>query len=92
MNWPPMLMHIHVKNEKSDFGLWLPLFLLLPLALVVLIILLPLIIVGLLIFWDSGWPIWALKVLWAAIVSYWSLRGLKVDVQDGNKYVYVSVV
>ena len=92
MNWPPMLMHIKIQNEDRRFGLWLPLFLLLPLALVVLIILLPLIIVGLIIFWDSGWGLWALKVVWAAIVSYWSLRGLEVDVQDGNKYVYVSVV
>jgi hypothetical protein len=41
---------------------------------------------------DSGWGTWALKVLWTAIISYWSLRGLEVDVQDGSKYVYVSVV
>jgi uncharacterized membrane protein len=86
-----MLMKIHVKNETHDFGFWLPIFLVLPVALVVLIILLPLIIVGMIIFWDS-WGVWALKVLWAAIVSYWSLHGLEVDVQNGNKYVYVSVV
>jgi hypothetical protein len=92
MSWPPMLMHIQVKNEKSDFGFWLPICLLLPLALVVLIILLPLIVIGLIIFWDSGWSLWALKVLWAAVVSYWSLRGLQVDVQNGDKYVYVTVV
>ncbi len=92
MTWPPMLMKIHVKNEKSDFGFWLPIFLLLPVALVVFIILLPFIIIGLIIFWDSGWAQWALKALWAAVVSYWSLRGLEVDVQDGDKFVYVSVV
>jgi hypothetical protein len=87
-----MLMKIHVKNEKSDFGFWLPIFLLLPVALVVFVILLPFIIIGLIIFWDSGWAQWALKGLWAAVVSYWSLRGLEVDVQDGDKLVYVSVV
>ena len=92
MNWPPMLMRIHVKNEKSNFGLWLPIFLLLPLALVVLIILLPLMILGMIIFWESGWPMWVLKVLWAAIVSFCSIRGLKVDVRSGNEYIYVSVI
>ena len=92
MNWPPMLMHIKIQNEDRRFGLWLPLFLLLPLALVVLIILSPLILIAVFVLWPSGWGLWALKVLWAAIVSFCSMRGLKVDVQNGNQYVYVSVV
>ena len=92
MNWPPMLMHIRIENEDRRFGLWLPLFLLLPLALVVLIILSPLIIIAVLVLWPSGWGRWALKVLKAAFVSFCAMRGLKVDVQNGNQYVYVSVV
>jgi hypothetical protein len=91
MTWPPALMHIKVKNEKSDFGLWLPIFLLWPLALAVVIILLPIILVGLIIFWDS-WGLWSLKMLWAAIVTCCSMRGLQVDVEDGNKLVYVTIV
>jgi hypothetical protein len=95
MNWPPMLMHVKVKNEKSNFGLWLPLFLLFPLALVVLIILSPLIIIGILVLLMLGqerWVEWGLRCLWVAIVSSWALRGLKVDVQNGNQHVFVSVV
>jgi hypothetical protein len=95
MNWPPMLMHVKVKNEKSDFGLWLPLFLLFPLALVVSIILSPLIIVGILVLCVLGygrWVRWGFRCLWVAIVSSWALRGLKVDVQNGNQHVFVSVV
>lgn len=92
MNWPPMLMHIKIENEEHKFGLWLPLFLLLPLALVVLIILSPLILIAVIVLWPSGWGEWALQVLWAAIVSCCSLRGLEVNVQNGNQYVYVSVV
>jgi hypothetical protein len=91
MSYPPALMHIKFKNEKNNFGLWLPIFLLWPLALVVLIILLPIIIVGLIIFWDS-WGLWSLKVLWAAIVTCCSLRGLEVDVRNGSQSVYISVV
>ena len=92
MTWPPMLMHIRVKNEKHNIGLWLPIFLiLLPLALIVLVILLPLVILGLILFWDT-WGMWSLKVIWAAIVTCCSLRGLEVDVQDGNQMVYISMI
>jgi hypothetical protein len=95
MNWPPMLMHVKVKNQKSDFGLWLPLFLLLPLALVVLIILSPLILIAVLIlcaFGQGRWVWWGLRCLKAAIVSSWALRGLKVDIQNRNEYVFISIV
>jgi hypothetical protein len=95
MNWPPLMMHVKVKNEKSDFGLWLPLFLLFPLALVVLIILSPLILVAVLILWACGygrWAWWGLRCLKAAVVSSWAIRGLQVDVQGPKETVYVSVI
>ena len=90
MNRPPMLMRIRVKSEDRNFGLWLPLFLLLPLALVVLIIISPLVFIVCLIWPD--WGLWALKVLKAAFVSFTAMRGLEVNVQDGRRQVYVSVV
>ncbi len=95
MNRPPMLMHVKVKNEKSDFGLWLPLFLLLPLALVVLLVLSPLILIAVLILSACGygrWAWWGLRCLKAAVISSWALRGLKVDVQGRRENVYISVV
>ena len=92
MNRPPMLMHVRVRNESTNFGLWLPLFLLIPLALVVLIILSPLILIAVIVLWPSGWGKLAILALWAAIVSFCSLRDLKVDVQGRNERVYISVV
>jgi len=95
MNWPPMLMHVKVKNRKSDFGIWLPLFLLWPLALVVLIILSPLIIIATLILLGLGqgrWVEWGFRCLWVAITSSWALRGLEVDVQGRNETVQVTVI
>ena len=95
MNCPPMLMHVKIKNEKANFGLWLPLFLLIPLALVILIILSPLILIALLILWLCGWGRWArlsLRALKVALVAFWSTRGLEVDVRHGNQVVYVSIV
>ncbi|HUT67227.1 MAG TPA: hypothetical protein VMW86_01580 [Dehalococcoidales bacterium] len=92
MNRPPMLMHLKIQGEDTNFGLWLPLFLLIPLALVVLIILSPFILIGVLVLWPSGWGKLALLALWAAIVSFCSLRGLKVDVQGRRESVFISVV
>jgi hypothetical protein len=95
MNRPPMLMHIKIENEETNFGLWLPLFLIIPLALVILIILSPLILIALLILWWCGWGRWV-RLAWnglrAAFISFWAMRGLKVDVQGRNGTVYVSVV
>ena len=54
MKCPPMLMHLKIQGEEKGVGLWLPLFLLLPLALVVFIILSPLILIAVLVLWPSG--------------------------------------
>jgi len=95
MNRPPLLMHVKVKNEKTDFGIWLPLFLLFPLALVILLIFSPLILIGILVLLILGqerWVEWGLRCLWAAIVSSWALRGLQVDVEGHSGLVQVNIV
>ena len=92
MKRPPMLMHLRIQGEEKGFGLWLPLFLLLPLALVVFIILSPLILIAVLILWPSGWGKKALLVLRASFEVFGSMRGLKVDIQSSNQCVYISVV
>jgi hypothetical protein len=92
MNRPPTWMHIKIQGEHRRFGLWLPLFLLLPLALVVLIILSPLILIAVLVLLLSGRGIWALRVLRAAFRVFCSLRGLKVDIQGRHQSLYISVV
>jgi hypothetical protein len=95
MNRPPMLMHIKIQNKDRQFGFWLPLFLLFPIALVILIILSPLILIALLILWWCGWGRWvrlSLKALQVAFVSFWAIRGLKVDVQGHNEIVYISII
>ena len=92
MNRPPVLMHIRFQNGDKKFGLWLPLFLLIPLALVVLIILSPLIVIAILVLWPSGWGKLALLVLKASWGLFCSMRGLQVDVRNRNECVYISVV
>jgi hypothetical protein len=92
MTRPPMLMHVKMKGEGRSFGLWLPLFLLLPLLLVVLIILSPLILIALLVLWPSGWGKWALLLLKTTFGLFCSMRGLKIDIWNGRQCVYISVV
>jgi hypothetical protein len=92
MNRPPTLIQIKIRGERGGFRLWLPLFLLLPLALVVLIILSPFILIAILILWPSGWGKWALAVLRVAYNIFCSLRGLRVDIQSRRETVYISVL
>ena len=92
MKRPPMLMHVEIRGEKRGFGLWLPLFLLLPLALVVFIVLSPLILIAVIVLWPSGWGKRALLILGAACEAFCSMRGLKVDVRSSHQCIYISVV
>ena len=92
MSWPPMLMHIKVRDKKTNFGIWLPLFLLFPVALVFFLILSPFILIGIIVLWHKGWGKLALFSLVAAFMACWSLRGLKVDVQKPDECVIVSII
>jgi hypothetical protein len=92
MKRPPVLMRLRFHNGDRKFGLWLPLFLLMPLALVVLIILSPLILIAVLILWPSGWGKLALCVLKAAWGLFCAMRGLEVDVQKRHECIFISVV
>lgn len=92
MKRPPMLMHLRIERERRGFGLWLPLFLLLPLALVVFIILSPLILVATIVLWPSGWGKRALLTLRASVDIFCSMRDLGIDVHSGRQSVSMTVV
>ena len=92
MNRPPLLMHLRIRNPEHKFGLWLPLFLIIPVALVVFIILSPFILVAVVIFWDRGWGKTALLAPWAAWRVFCATRGLKVDVENRRETVQVAFI
>ena len=92
MKRPPMLMHLRFQGDERGFGLWLPLFLLLPLAPVIFIVLSPLILIAVFVLWPSGWGKRALLVLKTACEMFRSIRGLRVDIQSSNQFIYISVV
>ena len=92
MKRPPMLLHLKIRGKRRGFGLWLPVFLLLPLALAVFIVVAPLILIAIPIFWPSGWRKRALHIFGAVFDIICSLRGIKVDMQSDHDYMYISAV
>jgi len=92
MKRPPMLVHVKIRGKRCRFGLWLPLFLLLPLALAIFIIVAPLILIAIPIFWPSGWRKRALHIFGAVFEIICSMRGIKVDMQSDHDCVYISAV
>jgi hypothetical protein len=92
MKRPPMLVHLRIRNERRGFGLWLPIFLLLPLALAVFIVAAPLILIAIPIFWPSGRRKSALHILGAIFEIICSLRGIKVDMQSDYDYMCISAL
>jgi len=105
MKRPPMLMYVRIRGQDRGFCLWLPLFLLLPLAPVLLIALSPLILLTVIILWLSGRGKRALLVtriafrllcsvglIRAAVDLLCSMPGLQVDIYNRNERIYVSVV
>ena len=77
MNWPPMLIHIKIKNKDHHFGFWVPLFLIYPIVLAVLIILSPFILIAIFVIWLCGRGNWAMFTLKTALLAFCSLRGLE---------------
>ena len=92
MNHPPLIMRIRVQNPEHKFGLWLPLFLLIPLVLIVLIILSPLLLIGFLALCCMGWGKLALHLPVAICRVYCAARGLRVDVDNPTEKVKIFIL
>jgi hypothetical protein len=91
MNRPPLIMHVRIRNNKTKFGLWIPLFLIFPIVAILMIALAPLALLAALIVLPFGY---ARTVLCApAIFSvFCAMRGLEVDIVNGNKDESVLVM
>jgi hypothetical protein len=95
MNWPPMLMYVKVKNKDTDFGIWIPLILVMLVVLAVILALSPFIILAFIIMLMVGAERYVRLTLWGfwvAIVSMWAMKGLSVDVESNKEHVVVSVM
>jgi uncharacterized metal-binding protein len=94
MKWPPYGLRLRLHNPRRSLGLWLPLFLLGPIALVFLLafflIVLVFAILATVFTWQFKW--WRPLVVGvpALVRTLWSLRGLSVDVENGRGGVEIK--
>ena len=89
---PPLLLKLYFRGEGSRIGCWLPIFLLLPLLLVLLLVLLPITLIAALVLWPLGWARPVLGAVPALFMLLHALRGLKVEVNAGDTRVDIKVI
>jgi len=91
MIFPASILRVRiVENGRKKLALWVPLLLLWPLALA----LAPLLVLAALVYMlrqrRSGWASDAIRCLPLLCRVAFSLRGLKVEVRQDNKQIWVS--
>jgi hypothetical protein len=105
MRRPPLLMRVQIHARDWSFPLWLPLFLLLPLAILLLIILSPLILLTIIVLRLTGRGsevppvvsgslgiLCSVQGVRVAFDVLCSIPGLRVDVCNRDKRVYLSII
>jgi hypothetical protein len=105
MKRPPLLIGVQFRGEEGGFPLWLPLFLLPPLALALLIALSPLILIAIIVLSLRRQRremrhvartclgiLCSVRGIRAAYDVLCSMPGLRVDVYNRNERVYVSII
>jgi hypothetical protein len=94
MRWPPYLMQLKIRTQRHGFSLWLPLFIIGPIALLFLLALcliaLPFLLLSLLFTWRWYWLDYAVIGVPTFLVMLHSLRGLKIDVEDEDQHVVLA--
>ena len=105
MKRPPLFLHVKIQEKKALPGCWLPLFVLVPLALALLIVLSPLILVAYIIVRLRGrhkklptvltatlGVLCSWRRMRAACDLFCSTTGLRVDVSGPDERVHISVI
>ena len=99
---PPMVLRVRIRDPRHGFGLWIPLFLVVPLVLLLVLVLsllvLPFALIAVVVLWHRGLNKWflpacilLLRAIPGLFVLLCAVRGLRVDVQDASQQVYVSI-
>jgi len=91
MNALPMLMKLHIgKDERHGLSLWLPMILVYLVLLLVFLLLLPLLLLAALLLFPWGWSKAAFLFIPRLCGVICALRGLKVEIQQNKKKIYIS--
>jgi hypothetical protein len=96
MKWPPYLLKLRFHDPDHGLVLWLPLFLLWPVALVflllVFLILLPFAFLAVIFTWRPDWMSILLGSIPAIYRLFSHLPGLVVNVDDNKDQVYIEFI
>ena len=91
MMWPPSILRLRIRNQRHNFGLWLPLFLFWPLALLLALLLFPFVLVAAVVFWYRGWTKPLLLTGPSLFMLFCAVRGLEVDIKQGSEQFLISL-
>ena len=99
MKRPPMLISLKFRSNKDEnargFGLWIPLFIVVPIALILLLalflVMLPFLLVSLAFTWQMGWWRWLIFGIPAFFKTMYALTGLKVELEDHRQKIHIAV-
>ncbi len=89
MMWPPSILRLRIHDKQHHFGLWLPLLLIWPFALLLGLLLLPLVLIAMIVLLICGWGLQPLLLGPRLFVLLCALRGLEVNVRDGSNQVLI---
>ena len=92
MIFPPSLMRVRVQTRKRRIGLWLPLFLIWPFALLLAVVLLPFVIIIAILTRNRSWSKTILLSGPLAFNLFCALRGLEVRVDQHGQKVLVYFI
>ena len=91
MSFPPLVMCWQVSDGRRGLPLWVPLFLLWPLALVILLLLSPFLLVAAAVMWGGAWCRRLPRAARVLLRCLCSLRGLELDFQKGGERFRISM-
>jgi hypothetical protein len=97
MKRPPLLLSLKFgkREDGHGFAIWVPLFIIGPIALIILLALflvaLPFMLLSLIFTWHLG--LWQHLIMGVAAFfdTLHSLPGLKLDIDDGKNIVYITI-
>ena len=87
---PPLVLCLGVPRQRCRVSLWLPLFLVWPVAAAVVVVLAPLGLITAAILWPFGWGKTVLFIGPGLYQCLCALRGLKVDVKQRDRLLLIS--
>ena len=91
MSLPPFVMRCRVSDGRRGFPLWIPLFLLWPLALAILLVLAPFLLVAAVVLRGGAWCRRLPRAGWAFLRCLCSVRGLELDFRKGGERFLISI-